>query len=236
MKLTKRQKNIKQILELRNIYRDKSYEISDVVEILQTIPSLKFKNSESIDVSIKLGIDSNKSEHIIKGSTVLPHGNGKNVRIAVFADGEDEKNALEAGADKVGMETLYDEIKSKVIKYDIIVARLDTMKYIAELGPILGPRGMMPNVKMGTLTADIKKSVSNIKKGQINYKSDKNGMIHCSIGKINFDKKHIIENLAKFISDIKKMKPSTSKGIFLKKICLSTTMGPGIYVKKESLN
>jgi len=235
MKLTKRKKLIQHILEKNNIKKNEYYDINVIIESLKNTPNLKFKNPESIDVSIKLGIDPTKSDQIIRSSSSLPHGNGKQLKIAVFADGDDEKKALEAGADKVGMKTLYGEIKSKNINYDIIIARLDTMKYISDLGPILGPRGLMPNMKMGTLTADIEKSVLNMKNGQINYKSEKNGIIHCSIGKIDFSANKIKENLEKLLSDIKKLKPSTSKGIFIRKITLSTTMGPGISVKKESL-
>jgi len=236
MKLTKRNKKIQNILSESNIVKNASYDVLQVIKILKSIPKLKFKNHESIDVSIKLGIDPTKSDQIIRSSSSLPFGNGKTVRVAVFADGEDEKIAIESGADKVGMKDLYDEIKSKIINYDVIIARLDTMKYISDLGPILGPRGLMPNIKTGTLTSDIKKSVLNVKNGQVNYKSEKNGIIHCSIGKINFDEIKVKGNLEKLLSDIKKLKPSTSKGIFIRKIFLSTTMGPAISVKKESLN
>lgn len=236
MKLTKRKKQIKDILASDNIQRNQLYDIDNVIGLLKSIPKLKFKDHESIDVHIVLGIDSTKSDHIIKSASVLPHGNGKKIRVAVFADGEDEKKALEAGADTVGMKSLHDEIKSKVINYDVIISRLDAMKYISDLGPILGPRGLMPNIKTGTLTSDIEKAVLNVKNGQINYKSEKNGIIHCSIGKINFDDNKIKENLEKLLSDIKKLKPSTSKGVFIKKVILSTTMGPGISIKKESLN
>jgi large subunit ribosomal protein L1 len=235
MKLTKRKKNIKDILSTEEIKKNQLYDIEKALDVLKSVPKLKFKYPESVDVNICLGVEPNKSDHIIRSSTILPHGNGKKVRIAVFADGLDEKNAIEAGADKVGMKSLYDEIKTRVINYDVIISRLDTMKYISDLGPILGPRGLMPNIKMGTLTSDIKKAVLNIKKGQINYKSEKNGIIHCSIGKINFENMKVKENLEKLLMDIKKLKPATAKGIFIKKIVLSTTMGPGISIKKESL-
>jgi len=236
MKLTKRKKSIKSILLQNNITKNGSYDVDSVITVLKDTPKLNFKKHESVDVSVQLGIDPTKSDQMIRSSSSLPHGNGKEVRIAVFADGEDEQVALDAGADKVGMKSLHDEIKSKVINYDVIIARLDAMKYISDLGPILGPRGLMPNIKMGTLTSDIKKSVLNVKNGQVNYKSEKNGIIHCSIGKINFDINKIKENLEKLLSDIKKLKPNTSKGIFIRKIILSTTMGPGISVKRESLN
>jgi len=236
MKLNKRIKNIKEILEKEKIKKNQLYDVETAIKLLKSLPKLKFKNSESMDVSIHLGVDANKSDHVIRSSTSLPNGSGKQVRVAVFAEGEDEKKALDAGADKVGMKSLHDEIKSKVINYDVIISRLDTMKYISDLGPILGPRGLMPNVKMGTLTSDIEKAVLNVKNGQITYKSEKNGLVHCSIGNINFEDVKIKENLEKLLSDIKKLKPSTSKGIFIKKITLSTTMGPGISIKKESLN
>jgi len=235
MKLTKRKKLIQNLLSDQNIKKNEYYDLNDVIKLLKNMPKLKFKNSESVDVSIKLGIDSSKSDQVIRSSSSLPHGNGKKIKIAVFADGEDKKKALEAGADKVGIQSLHDEIKSKIINYDIIIARLDTMKHISDLAPILGPRGLMPNIKMGTLTSDIKKTVLDVKKGKINYKSEKNGIIHCSIGKINFEDHKLKDNLEKLLSDIKKLKPNTSKGVFIRKIVLSTTMGPGISVKKESL-
>lgn len=236
MKLTKRKKLEKDILKQNNVNKNEFYEIMKALETFKKLPKLKFKSHEGIDVSIKLGIDSTKSDQIIRGSSSLPHGSGKTVRVAVFADGDDEKEALEAGAEKVGMKELYDEIKSKIINYDIIIARLDTMKYISSLGSVLGPRGLMPNVKMGTLTSDVKKAVLNVKNGQIKYKSEKNGIIHCSIGNTVFDNDKIKENLEKLLSDIKRLKPATSKGIFIKKVVLSTTMGPSISIKKESLN
>ena len=236
MKLTKRKKDIKAILDKDKIIKNNSYDIDIAVKILKKIPNLKFKNEESLDVSISLGIDPNKSDHMIRSASILPNGNGKTIRIAVFADGVDEKEALSAGADKVGMQDLFKEIKSGVINYDVIIARLDTMKYISELGPILGPRGLMPNLKTGTLTSNIKKAVSNIKNGQISYKSEKNGIIHCSIAKKNFELTQIKQNLEKLLLDIKKLKPATSKGVFIRKIILSTTMGPGISIKKESLD
>ena len=235
MKLTKRKNKIKDILNKNNIEKDKSYDIKNAISILKSIPQLKFKSLESFDISIKLGVDPTKSDQMIRSSTILPHGNGKKIKVAVFADGLDAQDALKSGADKVGMQDLFDEIKTGPIGYDVIIARLDTMKYISELGPILGPRGLMPNVKTGTLTSNIKKSVLNAKNGQINYKTEKNGIIHCSIAKINFDYKQIKENLEKLINDLKKLKPTTSKGIFIKKIVISTTMGPGICIKKESL-
>lgn len=235
MNLTKRKKHIQDVLSKSNIEKNKSYNLQEAVSVLKNIRKLKFKDLESFDISIHLGIDATKSDQIIKSSTILPNGNGKKIRIAVFADGIYEKEALEAGADKVGMKDLFNEIKSGSINYDVIVARLDTMKYISELGPILGPRGLMPNIKTGTLTSNIKKSVVNIKNGQINYKTEKNGIIHCSIGKINFVYSKIKQNLEKLLSDIKKLKPATAKGVFIKKIIISTTMGPGISIKKESL-
>jgi len=235
MNLTKRKKHIRDVLIKSSIEKNKSYDIKEAVDVLKSIQKLKFKDLESFDVSIQLGIDATKSDQIIKSSTILPHGNGKKIRIAVFADGVDEKEALESGADKVGMEDLFNEIKSGAINYDVIVARLDTMKYISKLGPILGPRGLMPSIKTGTLTSNVKKSVENIKNGQIKYKTEKNGIIHCSIGKVNFVNVKIKQNLEKLLSDIKKLKPATSKGLFIKKVVISTTMGPGISVKKESL-
>jgi len=236
MKLTKKKKIIVSLLKDKNIKNNESYDINTVIESLKSIPKLKFKNYESVDISIKLGIDPTKSDQIIRSSSSLPHGNGKKIKVAVFADGDDEARALKAGADTVGMKELHDEIKSKIINYDVIIARLDTMKHISDLAPILGPRGLMPNIKTGTLTSDIEKTVLDVKNGKINYKSEKNGIIHCSIGKINFETIKLKENVEKLLSDIRKLKPSASKGIFIKKIVLSTTMGPGISVKKESLN
>lgn len=236
MKLTKKQQIVQNLLKKHDIKKNEYYDIDTVVDILKKTSKTKFKKFESLDVSIRLGIDSTKSDQIIRSSSSLPHGNGKSIRVAVFADGTDRTDAIESGADKVGMQDLYDEIKSKVINYDLVIAKTDKMKFISDLGPILGPRGLMPNIKMGTLTSNIKKSVLHAKSGQINYKSEKNGIIHCSIGKIDFPIEKIRDNLEKLLSDLKKLKPVTSKGVFIKKIVLSTTMGPGISVKKESLN
>lgn len=235
MKLSKRKKEITNKLKINKIFKNKQYSVEEAISFLKNIPKLKFKKPESLDVSIKLGVDPTKSDQMVRSSSSLPHGTGKKVTVAVFADGEDEKKALKAGADRVGMDDLHKEIKSKIINYDVIIARLDTIKHISDLGPVLGPRGLMPNIKMGTLTANVEASVLNVKSGQVNYKSEKNGIIHCSIGKIDFSQSMIKENLEKLLSDIIKLKPVTSKGIFIKKIVLSTTMGPGISVKKDSL-
>ncbi|CDZ16352.1 50S ribosomal protein L1 [Candidatus Johnevansia muelleri] len=207
---------------------NKLYNIEEATTILNNISSVKFK--ESIDVAIKLGVDPRKSDQLIIGSVIMPHGTGKPVRIAVFAKGSVADAARLAGAEIIGMNDLADKIKSGKIDFDVVIASPDTMRFVSHLGSILGPRGLMPNTKYGTVTGDVTNAVKKIKSGQIRFRTDKNGIIHASIGKLGFSTYAIKENIDVFIDALKKLKPSSSKGIFIKKVTISTTMGPGITI------
>jgi len=227
-KLSKRQKKINETLE-----EGKLYAISDALNLLKELSTVKF--SESIDVSVNLGVDPRKSDQVVRGATVLPHGTGKSVRVAVFTQGPNVEAAKAAGADIVGMDDLADEVKSGNMDFDVVIASPDAMRVVGQLGQILGPRGLMPNPKVGTVTPDVATAVKNAKAGQVRYRADKAGIIHCGIGKIDFDISAIKGNLEALINNLKKSKPSTAKGIYLKKISLSSTMGPGIQVDQASL-
>ncbi|CAL4317896.1 50S ribosomal protein L1 [Buchnera aphidicola (Periphyllus testudinaceus)] len=209
------------------------------MNIIKAISILKDKSKkkfvESFDIAIMLGIDPKKTDQNIRGATVLPHGNGKKIKIAVFADGEEAKEAKKAGAEFIGMDDLAKKIKKNKIKFDITVATPKSMKIVSSLGSILGPKGLMPNHKIGTITSNIYKTIKKIKNGQIRYKNDKNGIIHASIGKTNFSEIQIKENLISLITDLKKQKPNKMKGIYLKKIFLTTTMGQAIQIKQSIL-
>lgn len=226
--LTKRQKMINEKIEAGKLYA-----ITDAIRLLKECSTVKFV--ESVEVAINLGIDARKSEQAIRGATVLPHGAGRTVRVAVFAQGENAKAAEQAGADKVGFEDLADSIEKGNIDFDVLIATPDAMRIVGKLGQILGPKGLMPNPKVGTVTPDVAKAVKNAKSGQAQFRTDKNGIIHCAIGKINFELNALEENLKALLADLKKLKPTGSKGIFLKKITLSTTMGPGLLVDQTSL-
>jgi len=213
------------------------YNFTDAVELLKTLPKAKFKlRQESVDVSINLGVDPRKSDQSIKGFTVLPQGTGRELRIAAFAEGSEAQKAKEAGADTVGMLELVNEIKNGNLNFDFVVATPDSMSTVSQLGQILGPKGLMPNPKTGTVSNDLGSLVKNIKSKQIVYKTDKGGVIHCSIGTIDFTANALKENIEALIYDLKKIKPSTSKGVYMKKIYISTTMGPGLRVDISSLN
>ena len=227
-KLTKRAK-----LASQKIDKTKQYSITEAVKILKELTSLKF--NESLDVSVILGVDPRKSEQNVRGSTVLPSGTGKSVRVAVFTQGANADAAKEAGADIVGMEDLAEQIKKGVMDFDVVIASPDAMRVVGQLGQILGPRGLMPNPKVGTVSADVAGAVKNAKSGQVRYRTDKGGIIHCSIGKINFDESAITTNLDALIADLKKAKPSAAKGVYFKKIVLSTTMGPGLLLDQSSI-
>lgn len=227
-KQTKRQKAIKELINLR-----KSYSITEAMEQLKLVPPAKFV--ESVDASINLGVDPRKSDQMVRSSTVLPHGTGKKIRVAVFTQGANVSLAEEAGADIVGFEELADQIKKGFLDFDVVIASPDTMRVVGTLGKILGPRGLMPNPKVGTVTADVATAVKNAKAGQVRYRTDKAGIIHCPIGKISFSSEALRENLQVLIGDLQKAKPSTSKGIYLKKITVSTTMGPGLVIDPSSL-
>ena len=222
-----------------NAFRDKVelgkyYSIQDAVNLLKEISSVKF--DESVEVAINLGVDARKSDQQVRGSTVLPKGTGKTVKVAVFTEGENAKLAKAAGADVVGFEDLAETMQKGAVNYDVVIATPDAMPVVGKLGKVLGPRGLMPNPKDGTVTKDIKQAVKNSKSGQVRYKTDKNGIIHCVIGKVSFETDSLIENLHTLLTDLAKIKPSSAKGTYLKKLSLSTTMGPGLLVDQSSLS
>ena len=207
--------------------------VLDAFELLQKVSSVKFV--ESVDVSVNLGIDVKKSEHVVRGSVLLPKGTGRTVKVAVFVPDNQAADALAAGADIVGFETLANDIKNGQINFDILLATPAAMPLVGKLGPILGPRGLMPNPKLGTVTDDIITGIKNAKSGQISYKTDKAGIVHCPIGTVKFLKEDLKENLLVLIDALRRAKPSSSKGVYLKKITLSTTMGPGISIDISSV-
>jgi len=227
-KLSKRAKEIREKVE-----PGKLYPIDDALGLLKETSRVKFK--ESIDVSVNLGVDPRKSDQVVRGSTVLPNGTGKTVRVAVFTQGANADAATEAGADIVGMDDLADSVKAGKMDFDVVIATPDAMRVVGQLGQILGPRGLMPNPKVGTVTPDVATAVKNAKSGQVRYRTDKAGIIHCSIGKVNFDVAALRENLEALMADLNKAKPAAAKGIFMKKITVSTTMGPGIQIDQASL-
>ncbi len=227
-KLTKRKKLWAEKLEI-----GKSYAIDEAMGLLKELSTVKF--SESVDVSVNLGIDPRKSDQVVRGSTVLPNGTGKTVRVAVFAQGENADKAKAAGADIVGFDDLAAEIKGGNLDFDVVIATPDAMRVVGQLGQILGPRGLMPNPKVGTVTPDVTTAVNNAKAGQVRYRTDKAGIIHCSIGKVDFDPAAIKQNLEVLLTDLQKAKPASAKGIYLKKIAVSTTMGPGVILDQASL-
>jgi large subunit ribosomal protein L1 len=194
---------------------------------------VKFR--ESVDVSVNLGVDPRKSDQVVRGSTVLPNGTGKTVRVAVFTQGANVDSAREAGADIVGLEDLAEEVKKGVMDFDVVIASPDAMRVVGALGQILGPRGLMPNPKVGTVTPDVATAVRNAKAGQVRYRTDKAGIIHCTIGKVDFKTEALRENLQALLTDLQKAKPSASKGVYMKKVSVSTTMGPGLQVDQASL-
>ncbi|OOS19887.1 50S ribosomal protein L1 [Moraxella lincolnii] len=222
-KLTKRQKLIKERVD-----NDKLYSIEEAVQILNDLPPAKFK--ESIDIAINLGVDPRKSDQVVRGATNLPAGTGKTKRVAVFAQGAAADAAKEAGADVVGFEDLAESIKAGNLDFDVVIAAPDAMRVVGQLGTILGPRGLMPNPKVGTVTPDVAEAVKNTKSGQAQYRVDKAGIIHATIGQIGFTAQQIEDNAKALLSDLKRAKPATSKGIYIKKITLSSTMGPGITI------
>ena len=212
----------------------KAYSIDEALDILKGASKVKF--TESVDVAIRLGVDSRKSDQNVRGSTVLPNGTGKQVRVAVFAQGENVEKAETAGADVVGMDDLHDQIKGGDMAFDVVIATPDAMRVVGKLGQLLGPRGLMPNPKVGTLTTDVETAVKNAKAGQVRYRTDKAGIIHSTIGKVDFEPDALKGNLTALIGDLVKLKPASSKGVFLKKVAVSTTMGPGIQVDQASLD
>ena len=216
------------------VERTKQYSIVDAVAVLKELSTAKF--NESIDVSVNLGIDARKSDQNVRGATVLPNGTGKTVRVAVFTQGPNADAARAAGADIVGMDDLGEQVKRGELNFDVVIASPDAMRVVGQLGQILGPRGLMPNPKVGTVTPDVATAVKNAKSGQVRYRNDKAGIIHCTLGKVNFDAAAIQGNLEALLADLRKAKPSTSKGIYIKKITLSSTMGPGLWLDQSSLS
>ncbi|KTB72435.1 MULTISPECIES: 50S ribosomal protein L1 [Pseudomonas] len=227
-KLTKRQKAIASKIEA-----GKSYNFVDAAALLTELSTVKF--SESVDVAVNLGVDPRKSDQVVRSATVLPHGTGKTVRVAVFTQGPAAEAALAAGADRVGMDDLAAEMKAGDLNYDVVIASPDAMRVVGQLGQVLGPRGLMPNPKVGTVTPDVANAVKNAKAGQVRYRTDKNGIIHTSVGKVGFDAVKLKENVEALIADLKRIKPASSKGIYVKRITLSTTMGPGLVIDQSSL-
>lgn len=220
-KLTKRQKEIQSRIE-----HEKQYTLEEAVQILNDLPALKFK--ESIDIAINLGVDPRKSDQVVRGATNLPAGTGKTKRVAVFAQGAAAEAAKEAGADIVGFEDLAESIKAGNMDFDVVIAAPDAMRVVGQLGTILGPRGLMPNPKVGTVTPNVAEAVTNAKAGQAQYRVDKAGIIHATIGQVGFTAEQVAQNAQALVADLKRAKPATSKGIYIKKITLSSTMGPGL--------
>ena len=219
---------------LEKIDSEKLYSIDEALALIKEAATAKF--DETVEVAINLGVDPRKSDQVVRGSSVLPSGTGKSVKVAVFCQGDAVEQAKSAGADYVGFEDLLEQVKGGLMDFSVVIATPDAMPTVSKLGKILGPRGLMPNPKTGTVTKDVKLAVENAKGGQVRYRTDKNGIIHCPIGKASFDVGALRQNLDALLVDLNKAKPSSSKGIFMKKISLSSTMGPGITVDKTSLS
>lgn len=219
---------------LEKVTPGKVYSFVEAIEFLQSLPAAKFV--ESVDVSVRLGIDARKSDQTVRGSTVLPHGTGKTVRVAVFTQGANAKAAQEAGADIVGMDDLAESIKAGNMDFDVVIASPDAMGVVGRLGQVLGPRGLMPNPKVGTVTPDVATAVKNAKGGQVRYRADKNGIVHCTIGKVNFNAQQLQGNFLALLADLKKVKPAGAKGVYMRKATVSSTMGPGFIVDLASLD
>ncbi|NKC12248.1 MAG: 50S ribosomal protein L1 [Gammaproteobacteria bacterium] len=213
------------------IERSKAYGATEAFELLKECANARF--SESIDVSVNLGVDPRKSDQVVRGSTVLPNGTGKSVRVAVFAQGAASDAAREAGADIVGMDDLAEQVKGGNLDFDVVIAAPDAMRVVGQLGRILGPRGLMPNPKVGTVTPDVAGAVSNAKSGQVRYRTDRAGIVHCSIGSVSFEAALLEENLSALIADLNRAKPSSSKGVYIRKVSVSTTMGPGVVIDRS---
>ena len=227
-KLSKKAKAIQAKVSSAN-----QYSLAEAVSLLKEFANSKF--DESLDISVNLGVDPRKSDQNVRGASVLPNGTGKTVRVAVFTQGPNADAAKEAGADVVGMDDLAEQVKRGEMNFDVVIASPDAMRVVGQLGQILGPRGLMPNPKVGTVTPDVVTAVKNAKSGQVRYRTDKSGIIHCSIGKVSFDENAIKQNVEFLIADLKKAKPTAAKGIYLKKISLSSTMGPGLWIDQSSL-
>jgi large subunit ribosomal protein L1 len=229
--MTKATKRMRLIAE--KVDGDRAYEINEAVALLGDLSKTKFK--ESYDVSINLGVDPRKSDQVVRGATTLPHGTGKVVRVAVFAQGDNADRATAAGADLVGFDDLAEEVKAGKMDFDVVIATPDAMRIVGQLGKVLGPRGLMPNPKTGTVTPDVETAVKNAKAGQVQFRTDKAGIVHGSVGQVGFGVGQIKQNLEALMIDLKKAKPASAKGVYLKKITLSTTMGPGLAIDQSSL-
>jgi len=227
-KLTKRQKAINEKVE-----SGKQYPIEEAVSLLSDLSAVKFK--ETVEVAVNLGVDPRKSDQVVRGSTVLPNGTGNDVRVAVFAQGENAEKAKAAGADVVGFEDLAEQIKGGDLDFGVVIATPDAMRVVGQLGQVLGPRGLMPNPKVGTVTPDVVTAVNNAKAGQVRFRTDKNGIIHAGVGKVDFDAAAIKGNVEALLADLKKLKPASAKGVYVKKVTLSSTMGPGLALDQGSL-
>ena len=227
-KLSKKRKQMAEKIEV-----DKNYSVEEAVSLITEFASEKFK--ESFDVSINLGVDPRKSDQVVRGSTTLPAGTGKEIKVAVFAQGENAEKAKAAGADIVGFEDLAESIQDGNMDFDVVIATPDAMRVVGKLGTILGPRGLMQNPKVGTVTPDIEGAVKNAKAGQVRFRTDKNGIVHGGIGKVGFDSTAVKSNLEALLIDLKKAKPSSAKGVYIKKVVLSSTMGPGLLIDQSSL-
>ena len=227
-KLSKKRKLMAEKIEI-----GKNYSIEEAVSLISEFASGKF--AESFEVSINLGVDPRKSDQVVRGSTILPAGTGKDVRVAVFAQGENAEKATAAGADRVGFEDLAESIQGGNLDFDVVIATPDAMRVVGKLGTVLGPRGLMPNPKVGTVTPDVETAVKNAKAGQVRFRTDKNGIVHGGIGKVGFDEAAVKSNLEALLSDLKKAKPASAKGVFIKKVILSSTMGPGLQIDQSSL-
>ncbi len=227
-KLTKRQKEIQ-----GKVDGQKLYPVQEAFSLVKELASAKFE--ESIDVAVVLGVDPRKSDQVVRSSTVLPNGTGKTVRVAVFAQGENAEKAKAAGADIVGFDDLADAVKKGEMNFDVVIATPDAMRVVGQLGQILGPRGLMPNPKVGTVTTDVETAVSNAKAGQVRYRTDKTGIIHCPLGRVNFEPAALEENLKALLADLVKIKPAAAKGVYMKKVIVSSTMGPSVNIEHQSL-
>ena len=227
-KLTKRAQTINE-----KVTPGKLYSFEEALGLLKELSTVKF--TESVDVSVNLGVDPRKSDQAVRGATVLPNGTGKTVRVAVFTQGANAEAAMEAGADIVGMDDLAEEVKKGNMDFDVVIASPDAMRVVGTLGQILGPRGLMPNPKVGTVTQDVATAVKNAKAGQVRYRTDKGGIIHCQIGRLDFETESLKQNLSALLADLVKAKPTSAKGIYMRKLSVSTTMGPGLQVDHTSL-
>jgi len=228
-KLTKRMRTIRKKVE-----SGKLYSAEEAFVLLKELSKVKF--TESVDVAVNLGVDPRKSDQVVRGATVLPNGIGKQVRVAVFAQGANAEAATAAGADRVGMEDLAEDVKAGKLDFDVVIASPDAMRVVGQLGKILGPRGLMPNPKVGTVTPDVAEAVKNAKAGQVRYRTDKAGIIHCPLGKVDFEPSALRENLEALLTNLMKVKPSTSKGMYMRRVTVSTTMGPGLAVDHSALS